>query len=167
MSRCIGFTKNNKRCMNNAIKKTGYNQRFCYQHQSQKDAYLFPKIITATLINSKLPLYDNQKKQIINVNKSLKKENSQRNLTECQKRAQKCDKDMQKVDVFCDKCDNLGRFVNSMWSHPLSRIRYCRDVWSGEEIPGTKVNRDENFDQWINLSCKKFEKLDKPTRKSK
>jgi hypothetical protein len=67
--------------------------------------------------------------------------------TPCQISYQKCQKDVESgvQDLFCKECDKDGYYINTKWSHPLSRLTFCLDRYTGKEIPGTQRNRGDKY----------------------
>lgn len=65
----------------------------------------------------------------------------------CQEEVKSC-LDKQKAwiqDVFCPHCSPEG-FYPPVWSHPLSSHTFCRDPYTGGEIPGTDVDHGRYVD---------------------
>ncbi len=60
-------------------------------------------------------------------------------MTPCQRQRAACTP-APEVDRFCPSCAPNGDY-EAVWSHPLSRITYCRHPVTGQEIPGTRQTR--------------------------
>lgn len=58
----------------------------------------------------------------------------------CEKAYQECADYIKKnpgiQDLFCDRCRSGNRYPRQ-WSHPLSELTFCRDPWTGTEIPSS------------------------------
>lgn len=57
----------------------------------------------------------------------------------CQKRREICIP-RPEADFFCDDCTSEG-YYQPVWGHPMTSSRYCRNPYTGEEIPGTRWQR--------------------------